>query len=125
MFRLADVYLMYAEAALRGGSGGDNATALNYINLLRQRAYGNTSGNITSADLTLDFILNERARELYWEGHRRTDLIRFGKLTGGTYLWPWKGGVEEGTGVDAHYNLYPIPSSDIVANPNLVQNPGY
>ncbi len=125
MFRLADVYLMYTEAVLRGGLGGDNGTALNYINLLRQRAYGNTSGNIAAADLTLDFIINERARELYWEGHRRTDLIRFGEFTGGTYLWPWKGGVEAGAAVDVHYNLYPIPSSDIVANPQLVQNPGY
>ncbi len=125
MFRLADVYLMYAEAVLRGGTGGDMATALNYINALRQRAYGNDSGNITQAQLTLDFILNERGRELYWEATRRTDLIRFGKFTGGDYIWPWKGGVKEGVATDSKYNLYPIPSSDITANPNLVQNPGY
>jgi hypothetical protein len=125
MFRLADVYLMYAEAVVRGGAGGDMATAVNYINLLRERAYGNNTGNITASDLTLDFILNERARELYWEAQRRTDLIRFGKFTGGTYLWPWKGGVKEGTATDSHYNLYPIPTSDLTVNPNLVQNPGY
>ncbi len=125
MFRLADVYLMYAEAVVRGGTGGDMATAVNLVNKLRERAYGNTSGNITASDLTLDFILNERARELYWEAQRRTDLIRFGKFTGGNYLWPWKGGVKNGTATDSHYNLYPIPASDITANPGLVQNPGY
>ncbi len=125
LFRLADVYLMYAEAVVRGGQGGDMATAVNYINKLRERAYGNNSGDITANDLTLDFILNERARELYWEAQRRTDLIRFGKFTGGSYLWPWKGGVKDGTATDSHYNLYPIPASDITANPGLKQNPGY
>ncbi len=125
MFRLADVYLMYAEAVVRGGAGGDMATAVNYVNLLRERAYGDNSGNIKAADLTLDFILDERARELYWEATRRTDLIRFGKFTGGNYLWPWKGGVKAGVATDSKYNLYPIPSSDLTANPNLTQNPGY
>jgi len=125
IFRLADVYLMYAEAVVRGGAGGDMATAVNYVNLLRERAYGDNSGNIKAADLTLDFILDERARELYWEATRRTDLIRFGKFTGGNYLWPWKGGVKAGVATDSKYNLYPIPSSDLTANPNLTQNPGY
>ena len=125
MFRLADVYLMYAECVLRGGTGGDMATALNYINLLRERAYGNTSGDITAAQLTLPFILDERGRELYWEAQRRTDLIRFGEFTGPGYIWPFKGGIEAGTGVDSHFNLYPISARDMVANPNLVQNPGY
>jgi hypothetical protein len=124
MFRLGDVYLMYAEAVLRGNDG-DKATAVGYINQLRQRAYGNTSGNITESDLTLDFILDERARELYWEADRRTDLIRFGKFTSGSYLWPYKGGVKNGTGVEDFRNLFPIPVSDITVNPNLVQNPGY
>ncbi len=125
VFRLADVYLMYAEAVVRGGAGGDLATAVNYVNLLRERAYGDNSANIQAANLTLDFILNERARELYWEATRRTDLIRFGKFTGGDYLWPWKGGVKAGIATDSKYNLYPIPSSDITANTNLTQNPGY
>lgn len=125
VFRLADVYLMYAEAVLRGGTGGDVATATGYINQLRERAYGNTDGDISQGELTLDFILAERARELYWEGHRRTDLIRFGKLTGGSYLWPWKGGVKEGVATDAKYNLMPIPASDMGANPTLKQNTGY
>jgi len=124
MFRLADVYLMYAEATLRGG-GGDMTTAVDYINQLRERAYGNNSGNISESDLTLDFILSERARELYWEGTRRTDLIRFGKFTSSNYLWPFKGGVEGGTGVEDYRNIFPIPVSDITVNPNLQQNTGY
>ncbi len=124
MFRLADVYLMYAEAALRGG--GDMGKALEYVNRVRSRAYsGSTDGNITANELTLDFIIDERARELHWEGHRRTDLIRFGLFTGGEYLWPWKGNLKEGRSTEARYNLFPIPDSDIAANPNLVQNPGY
>jgi len=125
LFRLAEMYLIYAEAVLRGGTGGDPATALTYINNLRTRAYGNTSGNISSGQLTIDFILDERARELYWEGFRRTDLIRYNKFTEGTYLWPWKGGVNSGTGVQPFRKLYPIPSRDINSNTNLVQNPGY
>ncbi len=123
MFRLADVYLIYAEAVLRGGTGGDQATAIGYINQLRERAYGNTNGDVASIDL--DFILDERARELYWEGSRRTDLIRYGKFTGGSYLWPWKNGVKDGQAVDDHVALFPIPASDKTANPNLTQNPGY
>jgi hypothetical protein len=124
MFRLADAYLIYAEAQLRGG-GGNAAQALAYVNALRQRAYGNTSGNITAGQLTLDFILDERARELYWEAHRRTDLVRFGRLTGGTYLWAWKGGSLGGTATPAHLVLFPLPENELSANPNLTQNPGY
>ncbi len=124
MFRLADAYLIYAEAQLRGG-GGTAAQALTYVNALRQRAFGNASGNITSAQLTLDFVLAERGRELLWEGHRRTDLVRYGQFTGGTYLWAWKGGSVGGTATDVRYNLYPLPSNELIANPNLKQNPGY
>lgn len=125
LFRLAEQYLIYAEAVLRGGTGGDLNTALGYINSLRTRAYKNTSGNIGSSDLTLDFIIDERGRELYWEGHRRTDLIRFNRFVESNYLWPWKGNVANGTGVAAYYKLFPIPSSEVSANKNLVQNPGY
>ncbi|GAA4466234.1 RagB/SusD family nutrient uptake outer membrane protein [Nibrella saemangeumensis] len=123
MLRLADVYLMYAEAVLRGGTGGDLTTALNYVNLLRQRAYGGASGNVSS--INLQFIIDERARELYWEAHRRTDLIRFGLFTTQAYVWPWKGGVQQGRAVEDFRTLFPIPASDLVANPNLKQNPGY
>ncbi len=126
LFRLADAYLMYAEAVLRGATNGSMADALTYVNLVRRRAFGGeTSGNISASQLTLDFILDERARELYWEGHRRTDLIRFGKFTGGSYVWPWKGKVPDGTATDAYRNLFPIPASDLGANPTLKQNPGY
>lgn len=121
MFRLADAYLIYAEAVLRGG-GGSTATALGYINSLRTRANAST---ISASNLTLDFILDERARELAWEAHRRTDLIRFGKFTSATYLWPFKGGAKNGKGVENYRTLYPIPSSDLIANPNLKQNTGY
>ena len=125
IFRLPEMYLIYAESVLRNGTGGDVTTALGYINALRTRAYTNTSGNISASQLTLDFILNERARELYWEGFRRTDLIRYNRFVEGTYLWPWKGGVAGGTGVSAFRKIYPIPSRDINANLNLVQNNGY
>lgn len=123
LFRLAEMYLVYAEAVLRGGTGGDNATAVSYINKIRTRAYGNASGNV--ATISTDFILDERARELYWEGFRRTDLIRYGKFTEGTYLWPFKGGVKDGTAVPDFRKIYPIPTADISSNPNLKQNPEY
>ncbi|HPR32226.1 MAG TPA: RagB/SusD family nutrient uptake outer membrane protein [Prolixibacteraceae bacterium] len=123
MFRLADAYLMYAEAALRGG--GDRNLALEYVNRIRTRAYTDETGNISDAELTLDFLLDERARELYWESHRRTDLIRYGRLTGDAYIWPWKGGVKEGKSTDNKYRRYPIPASDVIANPNLSPTEGY
>jgi hypothetical protein len=125
MFRLGDVYLMYAEAVLRGGTGGSGATALQYVNALRERSYGDQGGNIVEADLTLNFIIDERARELYWECHRRTDLIRFGLFTTDQYLWSWKGGVKDGRPVEDIYNIYPLAASDVGANPNLTQNEGY
>ncbi len=125
VFRLAELYLNYAEAVLRGGAGGNTATALGYINALRTRAYGNATGNITLAQMDLQFILNERAKELHWEAVRRTDLIRYGQFTTGAYLWAWKGNTFNGQPVGAHRNLYPIPASDIIANPNLIQNTGY
>lgn len=123
LFRLPEMYLIYAESVLRGGTGGDKATAIQYINNLRTRAYGNASGNV--ADINVDFILDERARELYWEGFRRTDLIRYGKFTTGTYLWPFKGGVANGKPVEDYRNVYPIPSIEITSNTNLKQNTGY
>lgn len=125
LFRLAEMYLIYAESVLRGGTGGNQATAVQYINRLRERAYMNTSGNINAGQLTLNFIIDERARELYWEAFRRTDLIRFDRFVEASYLWPWKGGVPNGRGVEGFRNIFPIPSSDLGANPNLVQNPGY
>jgi hypothetical protein len=125
MFRLADAYLLYAEAVLRGGAGGDIGTAVNYINAIRERAYGNNSADITASQLTLNFILDERGRELYWEGHRRPDLIRFGQFTNGSYVWEWKGDAPNGIQTASYRDLYPIPTNDLNANPNLVQNPRY
>lgn len=123
VFRLSEMYLIYAECYLRGG-GGDRGTALSYLNKIRTRAYGGSSdGNLSNLDLQT--VLDERGRELYWEGHRRTDLIRYGLLTTSTYLWPWKGGVASGTGVDSKYNIFPIPATDLTSNTNLTQNDGY
>jgi hypothetical protein len=93
--------------------------------MLRERAFGDNSQNVTEAQLTLDFLLDERGRELYYEGSRRTDLIRFGKFTSADYLWPWKGGVKAGKALDDKYNLLPIPYQEVGSNPNLKQNPGY
>ncbi len=120
MFRLADAYLMYAEAVLRGG-GGSQGQALEYVNRLRRRA---NVGDITAAQLTLDFIRDERARELMWEGHRRTDLVRFDRFTTNG-VWAFKGGVRAGRTTEAFRNLYPLPASELLANKNLKQNPGY
>jgi hypothetical protein len=123
MFRLADAYLIYAEAVVRG-AGGSRATALGYINALRQRAFGSTAGNITDAEMTLQFILDERSRELTWEGFRRQDLIRFGQFSDAG-VWEWKGGTAAGATTPKYYDLYPIPSNELSANPNMQQNPGY
>lgn len=128
LFRLADVYLMYAEAVARGGQGGDMATAVGYVNQLRARGYGNNNYAIDAAWLTANNfrnILNERGRELYWEGIRRTDLKRFGFYTSESYLWPLKGNSVTGVGLNSRYNLFPIPVTDLSVNGNLSQNPGY
>lgn len=125
LFRLAEMYLNYAEAVKRGGQGGSEAQAVKYINELRTRGYGNNSGNIGTATMTLDFILDERSRELYWEGMRRTDLIRYDYYTTDKYIWNFKGGVKNGVKVDDYRNLFPIPLSDLSVNSNLTQNDGY
>lgn len=119
VFRLADVYLMLAEAVVRGGEGSSRSVALGYINELRERAYGDDSGNISEGQMTPDFILDERGRELYLECVRRTDLIRYNKFTSSSYLWQWKGGVLDGQGIESKYNFYPIPTTELTANPNL------
>lgn len=121
-YRLSDAYLMYAELALRGASNTSMSDAVNYVNDVRTRS---NASAITMSDLTLDFILDERARELNLEGQRRTDLIRFNKFTGGSYIWPWKGGTANGSAISDNYKLFPIPATAIQANPNLTQNPGY
>lgn len=121
VIRLADVYLMAAESALRMGSHQDEA--LEYVNLIRKRA-GVPAWN--ASELTLNSLLDERSRELYWEMTRRTDLIRYNLFTGSNYLWAWKGGVEGGTNLKAHFNLYPLPANVIaVYGSSMKQNPDY
>jgi len=130
MFRLAEAYLIYAEAEVRGG-GGDTTTALSYVNALRLRAFnGDSTKMVNNSQMTLPFLLAERGRELMWEARRRTDLVRFGDFSGGNYLWAWKGknpvGSDSiGVATAPHLDLYPLPASELIANPNLKQNPGY
>jgi hypothetical protein len=122
VFRLADAYLMRAEALYRLA---DKANAVKDINLIRTRAYGNATGNITEAQLTDQFLLDERGREFYYEAQRRTDLVRFGKFTDGNYNWQWKGGTFNGANTDKHLNVFPIPGAEVSANPNIKQNTDY
>ena len=124
LIRLAEIYLNYAEATIRGG-GGDLNTAVTLVNEIRERGFGGSSGQISSGELTLDFIIDERSRELYWEGLRRTDLIRFDRFTTSSYLWPFKGNEPTGVGVDEYRNLFPLPANVISVNSNLTQNEGY
>ena len=135
LFRTGEAYLIAAEAILRGAQGGSKEEALRYVNEIRERAYmsgkyakagvrSDVSGDITISDLTLDFILAERQRELASELVRRTDLIRFGKFTKG-HNWDWKNGERLGTDVDDHFKLFPIPQTEFSNNPGLKQNDGY
>lgn len=117
LFRTADAYLMYAECTLHGA--GDSNKGTEYFNEVRTRA------GLGSLNLTSDNLIDERGRELYWEGMRRQDLIRFGLYTTSDYLWEFKGGEQAGVSVDSKYNLLPLPSSDVNANSNLTQNPSY
>ena len=116
MMRYADVLLMAAECEARGVTGIDGLAAFNQV---RARA-----GMPAANGLSLDEILDERARELYQECWRRNDLIRFGKFTSG-YNWQWKGNDPKGKDVEPYRALFPIPDSDRLANSNLEQNPGY
>ena len=111
---------MYVEAYLNNG-GGSQDLALYYLNSLRERAYNNSDHNFTT--FNLDDILKERSRELYWEGHRRSDLIRFGKYTGAEYTWSWKGNSVLGSSTADYLKLYPLPATELTANP--MPNPWY
>jgi hypothetical protein len=108
IFRYADVLLMKAEALLRTGKAGDALTIVNDIRAAR--------GASNLGALDEQTLLDERGRELYWEGWRRQDLIRFGK-----FLQPW----QEKPADDPKNLLFPIPSNQLAVNPNLEQNPGY
>ena len=122
VIRLAEVYLAAVECIALHGQG-NIADAVKYINYLRGRA-GVPAWN--AAELTADNILDERGRELYLENVRRTDLVRFGKFTGDSYLWNWKGGQSGGAYISDRYNLFPIPTNVIASsNSPYEQNPGY
>ena len=108
---------MYAECAARGKA--DVTKGKKYLDAVRARA------GVGSIDLTLDNIIDERARELHLEGFRRQDLIRFNMFTTDSYLWEFKGGTQEGKAVEDKFNLFPITAGDTNANGNLVQNDGY
>lgn len=121
LFRVAEAYLNAAEAEMHlNGEGSDKAKG--YIDKLRERAHADVHSSYTLND-----VLDERARELYCEGLRRTDLIRFNQYGGNkaTYKWELKGGSDNGSNFDKTKNVYPLPSSEILANKNLTQIDGY
>lgn len=118
LFRSADAYLMLAECNKRLDTG--NEEGLKALNEVRDRA-----GLEDLSAYSLQDVLDERARELYWECTRRQDLVRYGQFTSADYVWAWKGAVKEGSAVDEKYNLFPIPAADLNANGKLTQNPGY
>ncbi len=108
LFRVAEAYLAYAEATARTNGGNTTAQGVAYLNELRQR-----SNATTRTSYTLDEILDERSREFYFEGQRRTDLIRYGYFGGNNnHNWSWKGGAPNGRNFDASQNLFPIPSTE-------------
>ena len=132
MIRLAEIYLIYAEACMH--AGGDASAQ---IAALRERAGladGSAEGSAKSSGesagpvvpIDTDFLVAERARELMWEAHRRTDLVRFGLYSSDTYLWPYKGGSSySGQSFPAYMNIFPIPPTELATNKALKQNPGY
>ena len=113
LFRLADTYLMLAECQMHGVE----CDGLRYLNLVRERA-----GMPARTSIDADELLRERMCELYCEGHRRSDLIRFGKYTGSNYMWSWKGGDYAGAALPAYRALFPIPTQ---YTETVGQNPGY
>lgn len=117
LMRIAEAYLTRAEVRYRLGN---TSGALSDINVLRSRAAAEKFTELSEQD-----IIDEWCREFYLEGRRRTDLRRFGMFTNNSYVWDWKGGVINGTSVDSHFNVYPIPESDMNNNPNMTQNDGY
>lgn len=117
MIRLGEIYLIYAEACMNLGQAN---TAMPKLRELSERA-----GVQAPTSITADYLLEERARELMWEGHRRTDLIRYGKFTSSSFLWTYKGGSFSGQGFDDYMKIFAIPASELAANPELHQNPGY
>ena len=114
LIRLGEIHLIYAEACMH--AGGDASAQ---VKALAERA-----GVAAPATIDADFLMAERARELMWEAHRRTDLIRFGKWISG-YNWTYKGGNFGGQDLPEHFNVFPVPSTELATNLDLNQNPGY
>ena len=114
LIRLGEIHLIYAEACMH--AGGDASAQ---VAALAERA-----GVAAPAAIDADFLMAERARELMWEAHRRTDLIRYGKWISG-YNWTFKGGNFGGQDLPAHFNVFPVPSTELATNLDLQQNPGY
>ena len=118
MIRLGEIYLIYAEACM---NLQQPSLAMPYLQALSERA-----GVAPPTEITTDFLVSERARELLWEAHRRTDLIRFGLFNTDEYLWPYKGGDDfQGKAFPAYRCLFALPPTELAANPYLRQNPGY
>ena len=114
LIRLGEIHLIYAEACMH--AGGDASAQI--------KALADRAGVAAPATIDADFLMAERARELMWEGHRRTDLIRFGKWRSG-YNWTYKGGNFGGQDLPSHFNVFPVPSTELATNLDLQQNPGY
>ena len=118
MIRLAEIYLIYAEVCM---NIGDEIPGLSRLAELSARA-----GVSPPEEITEEFLMEERARELMWEAHRRTDLIRFGLFTSSDYLWPYKGGDSfAGQAFPSYKTLFPLPPTELAVNEVLNQNPGY
>lgn len=114
LIRLGEIHLIYAEACMHAGG---NASA-------QLKALADRAGVAAPTTVDEEFLMAERARELMWEGHRRTDLIRYGKWIKG-YNWTYKGGDFAGRDLPAHFNIFPVPSTELATNLELEQNPGY
>ena len=114
LIRLGEINLIYAEACMH--AGGDASAQV--------KALADRAGVAAPAKIDADFLLAERSRELMWEAHRRTDLIRFGKWISG-YNWTYKGGNFGGQDLPSHFNVFPVPSTELSTNLDLEQNPGY
>ncbi len=114
LIRLGEINLIYAEACMH--AGGDAAAQV--------KALADRAGVAAPKTIDADWLMAERARELMWEGHRRTDLIRYGKWISG-YNWTYKGGNFGGQDLPSHFNVFPVPSTELATNLELQQNPGY
>ena len=118
MFRLAEIYLTRAEAKYRLNGSQDGLADIQYVQ-------GRANRQVLATSVDEQTLIDEWCREFYMEGRRRSDLVRFGLFTGSKYLWNFKGGVAEGTGIESHYDIYPIPGNETKNNPNMTQNPKY